>query len=210
VWTAAIQIDNRGGGELVAKHFLELGHERAAFVGLVRGVSSIAERCDGFRAAGRGGLNIEVVACDALAFQQGHERALRLLRESPETTAIFCANDEVAAGVLRAARELGRSVPGDLSIVGFDDIIMAMYTDPPLTTVSVPKEQLGRRATARLIEAVDGKPDGAREEIVPVSLAIRQSTAPARVGSPRVVTSRTRSRKGGDVPSRTRRGKALR
>lgn len=209
-----IQIDNRGGGELVAAHLVGLGHEHAAFVGLVPGVSSIAERCEAFvrgmSGTRRSRRTVKIVACDALAFQQGYDRTIRLLRENPEITAIFCANDEVAAGVLRAAREVGRVIPGDLSVVGFDDIIMAHYTDPPLTTVSVPKEQLGRRGTARLIDAVDGPPGSAREEVVPVSLAVRQSTAPPKRRAAGRVASRAHSGQTGDASSRARSRKASR
>ncbi|MBV9945368.1 MAG: substrate-binding domain-containing protein, partial [Myxococcales bacterium] len=75
---------------------------------------------------------------------------------------------------------LGRAVPGDLSVVGFDDIIMSNYTDPPLTTVSVSKEQMGRIATARLLDIVEGRRSDTTEDVVPVELVVRASTASAR------------------------------
>jgi LacI family transcriptional regulator len=178
---ASIQIDNHGGGELAAKHLLDLGHRNLAFVGPVTRNRSIVQRWEGFThaldAAG-GAIKREALACDSLTFREGYVRALDLLKKNTGVTAAFCANDEVAAGVLRAAHELGRSVPRDLSVVGFDDIIMANYTDPPLTTVSVRKERMGRRAAARLLEVVDDNKEEGREEVEPVELVLRSSTAP--------------------------------
>jgi DNA-binding LacI/PurR family transcriptional regulator len=185
---ASIQIDNAGGGELAARHLAGMGHTHFAFVGYVKEITSIVQRSEGFlRALDDSGFlrpdQREVVPCDALTFDEGHRGTRELLRHSKETTGLFCANDEVAAGVLRAARELGRSVPRDLSVVGFDDIIMSNYTDPPLTTVSVSKEQMGRRATARLLDIVEGKRTDTKEDLVPVELVVRSSTgqSPARV-----------------------------
>jgi DNA-binding LacI/PurR family transcriptional regulator len=178
---ASVQIDNHGGGELAGKHLLDLGHRHLAFVGPVTRNWSIVQRWNGYNhaldAAG-GAVKREVLACDSLTFREGYSGALDLLKKNTGVTAAFCANDEVAAGVLRAAHELGRSVPRDLSVVGFDDIIMAKYTDPPLTTVSVGKERMGRRAAARLLEVVDENKEEGWEEVAPVELVLRSSTAP--------------------------------
>jgi LacI family transcriptional regulator len=194
---ASIQIDNRGGGELAAKHLVGLGHQQFAFVGRVRPLQSIVQRSDGFlRALARQGIvraaQKEVVPCDTLTFDEGYERSRVLFEKNKRVTAIFCANDEVAAGVLRAVRELGRAVPRDVSVVGFDDIIMANYTDPPLTTISVGKEQMGRRAAARLLDLVEGRRSDTREDVVPVELIVRSSTAPPPKGS---VTTERQNRK---------------
>jgi LacI family transcriptional regulator, galactose operon repressor len=182
---ASIQIDNSGGGELAAKHLVGLGHQALAFVGHVTEISSIVQRSEGFRRAlERSGLVRpalrEIVTCDTLAFQEGQRRTHELLKRNKAVTGIFCANDEVAAGVLRALHELGRSVPRDMSVVGFDDIIMANFTDPPLTTISVSKEQMGRRATARLLAMVEGQRSDTQEDLVPVELVVRSSTASPR------------------------------
>jgi DNA-binding LacI/PurR family transcriptional regulator len=184
---ASVQIDNRRGGELAAKHLVDLGHRQFAFVGYVTHAASVVERCEGFlqeleRAGVVRAARRQVVRCDDFTFNEGRARSRDLLATSKDVTAIFCGNDEVAAGVLRAIHEIGRSVPRDVSVVGFDDIIMANYTDPPLTTISVGKEQMGRQATARLIELVEGKRADALEEIAPVELVVRNSTAPPRGG----------------------------
>jgi DNA-binding LacI/PurR family transcriptional regulator len=143
---------------------------------------SIAERVAGFRATlDKHGLRLpsrsSVFDSKELTFEAGYEKTLRALRRSRMVTALFCANDEMAAGVLRAAHELGLRVPGDLSVVGFDDIHMSRYTDPPLTTVGVVKEQLGRRAMARLLELVESPDQKIRREVVPVELVVRRSTS---------------------------------
>jgi DNA-binding LacI/PurR family transcriptional regulator len=103
-----------------------------------------------------------------------------LLAKKSPLTAIFCSNDEMAAGALRAAHEAGLKVPRDLSIIGFDDIVLSNYTDPPLTTIGVIKEHMGRRAMARLIELVEGVDQTVKIELAPVKLLVRGSTARPR------------------------------
>lgn len=176
----SIQIDNRGGGQLAARHLLDLGHTSLAFVGRVEGCWSVIERCDAFMATLGRTVDKHVVSCASLTFHEGYLRSRKLLMTSDHVTAVSCANDEVAAGVLRAVRELGRVVPRDVSVVGFDDIIMSNYTDPPLTTVGVAKERMGRRAAARLLEIIEGGGGEANEEVVPVQMVIRSSTAAPR------------------------------
>lgn len=197
----AVQIDNRGGGELAAKHLLDLGHRDVAFVGPLGRNWSIGQRWEGFTHAldAAGGVKRQAIACDSLTFREGYARARELLKGSGGVTAAFCANDEVAAGVLRAAHELGRTVPSELSVVGFDDIIMANYTDPPLTTVSVGKERMGRRATSRLLQLVEDNKEEGREEVAPVELVLRSSTAP-----PPSSATKSRKRSHGDEQQRPR------
>jgi DNA-binding LacI/PurR family transcriptional regulator len=102
---------------------------------------------------------------------------MTLLAKKSPITGLFCANDEMAAGALRAAHESGYEVPRDLSVIGFDDIVMSNYTDPPLTTIGVVKEHMGRRAMARLIELVEGIDARVKVELAPVKLVVRGSTA---------------------------------
>ena len=180
----SLQIDNRRGGQLAAEHLLELGHQHLAFLysGLDR--PSIAERAEGFEGAiVQRGLSYSVrnnlIECSAFTFEAGYEEMLRVFARKRRPTGLLCANDEIAAGALRAAHELGLSVPRDVSVVGFDNISMSAYTDPPLTTVAVDKEALGSRAMDRLLELVeqDGRASVPIKEIVPVELVVRQSTS---------------------------------
>jgi LacI family transcriptional regulator len=178
----SLQIDNVRGGLLAAEHLIELGHEKLGMLHAVPDRPSIAARVKGFVA----GLEkhelpfsrrSNLFEAPSLTFDSGYETALRVLRKRRRPTALFCANDEMAAGVLRAAHELGLGVPAGLSVVGFDDITMTDYTDPPLTTVGVMKEHMGRRAMARLLELVEGIDSRVKCEVVPVRLVVRQSTA---------------------------------
>ena len=180
----SIQIDNRTGGLLAAEHLLKLGHERLAMLLPKKAPRSIEERLEGFRAAfdkldRRFSRAVNVAPCEALTFRDGYETTRALLEKS-KLTALFCANDEMAAGSLRAARELGLDVPRDFSVVGFDDILMSRYTDPPLTTVKVVKEHMGRRAMTRLIELVERADSRVKVEIAPVELVLRASTGRVR------------------------------
>jgi LacI family transcriptional regulator len=183
-----IQFDGRGGSSLAAEHLLSLGHERLAYLYGAIERPSIRDRFNGFKdaLAGRG------IAFDAekhthqaeFSYRGGYQGGLELLKKHKRVTGICVANDEMAAGTLRAARELGRRVPHDLSVVGFDDITMSQHTSPPLTTVRVDKEGLGRQAIKRLIELIEAKADAKskrspdhKREVLPVELVIRESTA---------------------------------
>jgi DNA-binding LacI/PurR family transcriptional regulator len=177
----SLQIDNRLGAGLAAAHLVELGHERLAFLGPAESPPSVQERAQGFaeRAHSFGCEWPVQVRASALTFDAAYAAALKVLRggKAKRPTAVFCANDEMAAGVLRAAREAELKVPRDLSVVGFDDIAMSSYTDPPLTTIGVVKEHLGRRAMSLLIERIQGSKAKVHSELAPVSLVLRGSTA---------------------------------
>lgn len=178
----ALQIDNRTGGLIAAQHLIELGHERLGMLHAAPERPSISERMLGFeqgmrRHKLRFSRRSQLFEARSLTFDGGYETARKLLERKRRPTALFCANDEMAAGALRAAHELGVRVPEELSVVGFDDIHMADYTDPPLTTVGLAKEHLGRRAVHRLLELVEGVDQSVKRELVPVSLVVRQSTS---------------------------------
>jgi LacI family transcriptional regulator len=178
----SLEIDNRRGGMLAAEHLIRLGHRSVAFLQAAADRPSIAERGEGF-ALGLIKQDVQfspkshVLECRSLTFEAGYEKALAILPRKRRPTGLFCANDEMAAGVLRAAHELGLKVPDVLSVVGFDDITMSNYTDPPLTTISVVKEHLGRRGMTRLLELVEGTDQEVKHELVPVELMVRRSTA---------------------------------
>jgi DNA-binding LacI/PurR family transcriptional regulator len=178
----SLQIDNRLGAGLAASHLVELGHRHLAFLGPVEPPPSIRERGEGFAvsATSFGTPKPQLITAAAFSFEAAYSATLQALRGKAKSplTAIFCANDLMAAGALRAAREAGRRVPFDLSIIGFDDIAMSRYTDPPLTTIGVVKEHLGRRAMGLLIERIEGSTVKPQTELAPVSLVVRGSTAP--------------------------------
>ena len=158
----SVYVDNARGAQIAAAHLIGLGHRHIGFLRAATLRPSIARRSAAFLAAIEGaGLPCSPaeVFIDAaeLTFDAGYHRALRVLAESPKITAIACANDELAAGVIRAAHETGRRVPKDLSVMGFDDIIMTRYLHPPLTSVACDKEGMGRLAMARLVDQIEAR-----------------------------------------------------
>ena len=111
------------------------------------------------------------------------ERAIELLLSQGKSfSAVFCSNDEMAIGAMRALVSHGLRVPEDISVVGFDDIRFARYTSPPLTTVAQPKNALGREAMTMLIEQLNDPEVPPRKRVLSADLVVRGSTAPRAAG----------------------------
>jgi LacI family transcriptional regulator, galactose operon repressor len=177
-----LRIDDVAGGMLATRHLIELGHERIAFVGdrpePGLGFVSSERRRDGYRRAlQQGGIPVR----RELQREGPHGRlvAHRLTRElftlPDPPTAIFAASDTQALGVLEAATVEGVAVPGDLSVVGFDDLEVAPYVG--LTTVHQPLEESGRRAVERLVAAMEDEDTQPHEERLEIELKVRRPTA---------------------------------
>ena len=172
--------DSRGAGR-AARHLAELGHRRIAFISGPDNFRSSHERGRGFRdGLAEHGLALDpaYVRAGAYTFESGVEAAAELLALPQPPTAIFAGNDEMAIGVMKAARDAGLDVPGDLSIVGFDDLPMASRVWPNLTTVRLPIRDMGRMAAEKLTAGLRGL-DAAtmiQPEVDP-SLVVRDSTA---------------------------------
>jgi DNA-binding LacI/PurR family transcriptional regulator len=140
-----VTCDNIGGGRIVADHLIKRGHRRLAFVAGRPDASTTVDRWEGYR---RGCLEhgLDEPACvdaGAFAYEQGYEAASRLLDDGNRPDGVFCANDILAIGFMDAARrEFGLDIPGDLSVVGFDDIAMARWPSHALTTVRQPVSKM--------------------------------------------------------------------
>ena len=179
-----IAIDNAGGAEAMVKHLLALGHRRIAMVKGEEGHFDTDERLQGYRTA----LQAAGIAPDPAYEVQGDfseasgSRAVKELLALPvPPTAIFCANDSMAIGGLHAVHDAGLRVPADITVVGFDDIPLANYLSPPLSSVHVPIFEMGERAATRLIAALKGEPvSERRHERLPTQLVVRSSCAPPR------------------------------
>lgn len=176
-----VQVDNRLGGRLATEHLLGLGHSRIAHVtgASVLGIS--AERLAGYREALAGaGIADEpqLVAEGWFTEESGYEAARALLARCPDVTAVFAANDLSAIGVLSAIAESGRHVPGDISVMGFDDLRLAAFTSPPLTTIKQPAAEIARLATELLIGLTRGEQPGKVRHLLEPTLVVRESTAP--------------------------------
>ena len=180
VRTDVISVDNHLGGLLAGRHLLELGHRRIACISGPSRVRPSAERISGYtQALEEAGLSFDPDLFRMGDFHpnSGYQATLDLLQLPDPPTAIFTCNDLMAIGVIRAASELGLRVPDDLSLVGFDDIELASYTIPPLTTISQPINQMGAIAAKTLITHIeeDGSPEPTRR-LLPVELVVRGST----------------------------------
>lgn len=175
----AIAIDNYGGAREVMRHLASLGHTRIAFIKGPAHNSDARERLRGYRNGFRPVASPRSVLEFAGNFDEGsgREAALRIAATRPRPTAVFAANDSMAVGALSAFAELGIDVPDEMSVVGFDDIPIARYVHPPLTTVRVDIADVGRRAVSLLLDSF-AHPRAAktRRERVPTSLVIRKST----------------------------------
>ncbi len=176
--------DNFQGGREATEHLLHLGHRR---IGCITGASDLtpsASRVDGYQQA----LAVAGIAVDETLIvkgdfqdQSGYVGAQQLLQLANPPTAIFASNDLMAIGAMSAALEAGLSVPKDLSVVGFDDIHLASFVNPPLTTVAQPKFELGRVAARMLLERIDNHELAPRRCRSVPQLIVRRSTAPFTV-----------------------------
>jgi DNA-binding LacI/PurR family transcriptional regulator len=179
----SVRTDNVAGGRLAGEYLLSLGHRHIAYIAGPSSAHSSIERLEGCRSALRErGLDIpaEWVASGNGRDDGGRAGVDFLLRRSPCPTAIFCYNDMTAIGAMQAVKATDLRVPGDLSIVGYDDIAFAALVDPPLTTVAQSKHALGQRAmdlTLNLLKEEEA--EGQTGDIVlPPVLVERASCAP--------------------------------
>jgi LacI family transcriptional regulator len=194
---AAVMVDNMSGTRAVIRHLAALGHREIAFIcGPPRNADASA-RLRGYRAAMRtAGLKVRdtFVVHGDFTEESGWRAARELLAiRSPQPTAIFAANDAMAVGALLALHEASVDVPGEVSIVGFDDIPIARYVTPALTTVRVAIDVLGSRAASLLFRALADPimSTGAHREIIPAELVVRHSSGPPPVSTHRRSTSAT-------------------
>jgi len=175
-----VDTDQAQGARLATEHLLDLGHETVWHVTGPATSYSAERRRDAWRQTleAHGRAVPEPLQGDWTA-ESGY-RVGMLLRDSDEVTAVFAANDQMAIGVLRAFREGGRDVPGDVSLVGFDGLPDAAQLWPPLTTVQQHPERVGALAVDALLAEIDG--DRLETPLVGTELVVRSSTAPPRRG----------------------------
>ncbi len=179
----AITVANAAGARAMVEHLITLGHREIAMITGPARNADATERLRGYRAAlraaGTRAARPREVPGD-FTDTSGFEACGRLLRLHPRPTAIFAANDAMAIGALSALREAGVPVPAEMAVAGFDDIPMARYMHPPLSTVRVSISALGERATSRLLAVMaNGRNHRKRRETIPVTLVVRESTAPS-------------------------------
>ena len=180
--------DNDQGGYNGARHLIDLGHQQigvidSALEDIQYDPGPGRKRTRGIeRALAEAGLSfdLDLVVVRRVNIEMGYHGALKLLRQSPQVTAIFALTDAIAVGVLRAAFELGMNVPHDLSVMGFDDILLASHVIPRLTTIAQPVDQIADSVVDLILRQLE-EPDAPAETVVlPTKLIMRESTAPRR------------------------------
>lgn len=182
----SVSVNDQVGGELGMSHLISLGHERIGFVGGPTSIKQVSDRLAGARkAVAAGGLQdsaLRVIETPALNVAAGLQAGVAIAQMPPDSrpTAVFCANDLLALGVLQEMTRRRLLVPDEIALVGYDDIDFAAAAAVPLTSVRQPRSQLGRAATELLIEEVTAPEEHQHRQVVfEPELVVRQSTVPS-------------------------------
>ncbi|HHY32510.1 MAG TPA: LacI family transcriptional regulator [Firmicutes bacterium] len=177
--------DNEAAARCAIEYLYRSGHRRVGFVGGPQSHISLAQRYAGYvKALGEFGMEFHrkwtvfAESVDRHGPQIGYEGALGLMDLAQPPSAIFADNDMTALGVLKALHERGVRVPDEVSVIGFDDIQVASHTHPPLTTMHIPKQQLGSVAARRLVDIIDGVDPAPVKIVIRATLVVRGTVAP--------------------------------
>nr|WP_272946712.1 LacI family DNA-binding transcriptional regulator [Arthrobacter sp. ERGS1:01] len=177
---SVVDTDQEEGARLATRHLLDLGHRQVWHVGGPASSFSALHRAESWKQTLEdAGIEAPPVLRGDWSSESGYQIGRELAR-NPEVKAIFAANDQMALGVMRAMHELGRAIPGDVSIVGFDDLEEAASFWPPLTTIRQDFHEVGRLSMEDLLRQVAGTGPANSATKVPTRLIVRDSTAPAR------------------------------
>jgi len=182
VETDAVRCDSVSGAQKLVKLLLDLGHTRIAALTGPRGVSTAEDRIRGYRRAlAEAGLEDKgLVSYGSFTQDSGYDLALKVMGSTPLPTAIFCANNFITIGVMKAMRDMGVRVPEDVALVGFDDLPVNLVVDPFFTVAAQPAYLMGQRGTQMLLDRLTGKaPQKYQQEILPIEIITRQSSGPA-------------------------------
>jgi LacI family transcriptional regulator len=181
----SLQIDDQHGAMLAVRHLVELGHRRIAFITGSENHPDAIERLGGYqKALEDAGIAFDpgLVAVGDWHEEGGLRATLELLESKAKFTALFCVNDQTAYGACLALFRKGLSIPGDVSLVGFDDLPSSAYRLPPLTSVRQSIGELGEQSAQAILQLIGGKRP--RISPPPVALVVRESTAPAGAMAP--------------------------
>ena len=179
-----VHIDNLTSAFEAVNYLAQLGHKRIAQISGPTSATLCQFRQQGYQQALRRAgvtMNPAYSTVGDFTFEAGAQAVRQLLALPEQPTAIFCHNDAMAIGAIQEAKKLGLRVPQDLSIVGFDDIQFAQYCDPPLTTISQPRYEIGRQAMLMMLDLLKGNDVQAGSRLLEAKLVVRGSTAPPRM-----------------------------
>ena len=176
-----ILIDNVSGGMKASEHLIELGHSSIGFIAGDIRHPSIKERLSGYKTAlEKAGINFkEDLVISESPYpdrQNGYSSAQKLFERCKDITALFACNDAMAIGAMQFLRDKGYKIPQDVSVVGFDDVEADLMIDPPLTTIRVPKIELGVESFRTMVQILKQKKTVFKKILVPVELIVRKST----------------------------------
>jgi LacI family transcriptional regulator len=175
----SVHSDNLAGAITATRHLLELGHRRIAFLAGRPDLESARQREQGYcRALSDAGLPVDpnLIRVGDYELEMSQEPARQLLTLDDRPTAVFAANDLSAMQTMHVARTLGLAIPGDVSVVGFDNIPESALIEPPLTTIDQSIQEMGRRAVELLIAVIEGETGLTQQVTLPTRLVVRQST----------------------------------
>ena len=178
----AVMVDNMGGATQAVEHLIDLGHRLIGCIGGPDGSPTAVDRLTGYRnALAQNGIALDerLVKRGTWSPESGYLLARELLAGPERPTAVFSANDQMAFGVIKAAREMGLNVPKDLAVVGFDNVPPGSYFDPPLTTVEIPMYDIGVATMRMLIDLLSGEPFE-KLRLFKTKLLVRGSTTGTR------------------------------
>jgi LacI family transcriptional regulator len=176
---AWVGLDNLRAGQMAVDHLLDLGHTRLAHIGGPAHLQLARERELGFRRAveAHGLAPVMVVSTQSWACESGYRVMRQILAGGQRPTGVFAASDRVAIGAMLAVHEAGLNVPADISIVGLDDIEVAAFQNPPLTTIRQSFARLGTLAVEILLATLEGRPLEQKQIMLEPTLVARASTA---------------------------------
>jgi len=180
-WVPTVGCNNWNGGLLAAGHLLELGHRRIAVISGPEDVLCSRARVAGFRFAhDEAGIPVDpdLVRYGNFSGEAGYQYGTELLGRPGRPTAIFAGSDMQATGVMRAARRLGLDVPGSVSVIGYDNLPLAAWTDPALTTINQPLRDMAGTAARMLLDLAAGVDVATSRVDLVTELVVRESTAP--------------------------------
>jgi LacI family transcriptional regulator len=181
---SAVLPDDHDGTRLAVQHLISLGHTRIVHVGGPEDVSSTVNRLEAFEETLRAAdLTGSHQFTQRQTEDEGYRVTATLLEERPDTTAVLAANDRLALGAIDAIRDTGRTCPGDISVVGFNDMPYTDRFSPPLTTIRISQNELGARTARLLLETIADPRRAPETQLVSAQLVVRGSTAPARADS---------------------------
>lgn len=178
----AIRIDNRAAARSMVEYLISLGHKRIGVISGLKDNPHAIDRLEGYKEALAGAgiaFEKELIAEGDFTMWSGLNAAFQFCNMKNRPTAIFSMNDEMAIGAMQTLKNQGIKIPEDISVTGFDDIAYAKYSDPALTTISQPAEEMGKMAMDMLLKVIEGEPLSQRECVLPTEFIIRKSTGPA-------------------------------